>query len=187
MNNIDCSMKAESLKLLKTIKGKTLVGYLSADEHMENDILFNLVLLFADGSSIVARVDHVPSKMYGEDGVISRLDCIEDVLDKYHTYHRFKVNNLAIDDIEIITDVAEVSDSETADNYSISVGSGIMLKGAESNFVIALNFDYSDDDWLRVSSSNSIDELRPIEDVKDSWGDGEDGVAVVVHRTSRSI
>ena len=56
-----------------------------------------------------------------------------------------------------------------------------------THFVIALNFDYSDDDWLRVSSSNSIDELRPIEDVKDSWGDGEDGVAVVVHRTSRSI
>ena len=187
MNSIDCSMKAESLKLLKTIKGKTLVGYLSADEYMENDILFNLVLLFADGSSIVVCADYVSSKMYGEDGVISRLGCIEDALDKYHTYHRFKVNNLAIDDIEVITDVAEVSDSETADNYSISVDSGIILKGAEGNFTIALNSDYSDDDWLRVSSSSSIDELRPIKDVKDSWGDGEDGVTVVVHRISRSI
>lgn len=187
MNNVDCLMRAESLNLLKATKGKTIVGYLTPSEDMKEDILFSLVLLFSDGDSIVINVDYVAAKMFEEDITISRLECLKDSLDKYHTYHEFKIGDINIDSVEIITDQIKVSNSEMIENYSISVDSGIALKGAKGSFVIVLNSDYPDDDWLRVSPKSSVDDLRPLKDIKDSWGDGEDGAVVVAHRVSRSV
>lgn len=188
MSDINCLMKTESLDLLKTIKGKTMVGYLAPFEDRKENILSSFALLFADGSSIIIHTDYAVAKMFGEEETISQLKCADDNLANYEKYYKFKTRDITISDIEIVTDsISRICSSEATDKYRIVIDSGIILKGAEGNFTIALNSDYSDDDWICVSASGSIDELRPLENVKDSWGDGEDGVTVVVYRTSRSI
>lgn len=188
MSDINCLMKTESLKLLKTIKGKTMVGYLAPFEDRKENILSSFALLFADGSSIIIHTDYTAAKMFGEEETISQLECTDDSLANYKKYYKYKTRDITINNIEIVTDsISRICSSEATDKYRIVIDSGIILKGIEGNFTIALNSDYSDDDWICVSASDSIDELRPLENVKDSWGNGEDGVVVTAHRVSRSV
>lgn len=191
------TLSAESLDLLKSIKGKTLVNIRTLNGGDRNRTYGGcFVLDFDDGSSVVLYDDYVAINYYHDEYFGNRWEAtalfcrsLDDATAKRKLYDQ-TIKPLRIDEIEVVTDEVEMNAPNEGD-LIVAVDAAIVLRSGSRFMTFSLDEEHYDTMWLIRSENKSVDELRPIEKIEFAWADDamrkEDGITIKVTRSSRNF